>query len=373
MARFLAWQITLIPKPNGPYSVSLNTMKLVDTSRIDPFAPTPTNRAVMISLFYPVEKESCRTTCAVDYMPPATAAFEDSHFAGALPNGTFEAFKLQVCCDVESGRDRGPEELPVILFSPGARTSRLFYSALAQSLASTGYVVVTIDHPYDADVVEFPDGALVFGVNISATMPTLEKALSTRVSDASFVLSQLGLPSVVEQLVPEAQCAFDVSKAAMYGHSLGGATAVAAIQNHSRFSGGADIDRSLLLINQDIYKPIILFGREDHNRSNDASWAHAWDYFKGWKQELDLSDSGHYTYTDAPLLVKLTGLTLPPDLAAVVGSLDGFRAFKIVTTYVGAFMDFVLKGLKRSSNITKKDKPDASDTQPETGKCCEAI
>lgn len=39
---------------------------------------------------------------------------------------------------------------------------------MAQSLASEGYVVVTIDHPYDADVVEFPDGSYVLAANISS-------------------------------------------------------------------------------------------------------------------------------------------------------------------------------------------------------------
>ena len=61
------------------------------------------NRAVVISV-YRLRKESCRKTCAVDYMPPATAAIEDSHFTGAIPNATFEAFKLQVCCDVDYDR-----------------------------------------------------------------------------------------------------------------------------------------------------------------------------------------------------------------------------------------------------------------------------
>ena len=68
-------------------------------------------------------------------------------------------------------------------------------------------------------------------------------------SDASFVLAQLGQPSVVKLLVPGTQCASDVSKAAMYGHSLGGATAVAAVEKGSRLSGGADIDGTLFLIN----------------------------------------------------------------------------------------------------------------------------
>ena len=52
----------------------------------------------------------------------------------------------------------------------------------------------------------------------------------------------------------------------------------------------------------------------------------------GWKRELDLSSSGHFTYSDVLLFV-----------AAEAGCLDGFPAFKIVTIYLGAFMDLVLK------------------------------
>ena len=97
---------------------------------------------------------------------PATAAIEDSHFTGTIPNGTFEAFKLQACRDVGYGRTQDTWAFLVILFSLGAGTPRLYYSAPAQSLASSRYAVVTTDHPYDADVVEFPDGTLVFNANI---------------------------------------------------------------------------------------------------------------------------------------------------------------------------------------------------------------
>lgn len=88
----------------------------------------------------------------------------------------------------------------------------------------------------------------------------------------------------------------------MYGHSLGGATAIAAVEKDSRLSGGADMDGTLFLIDQDIYKLAILFGREYHNRSTDTSWADAWGHFKGWKQELDLSSSRHFTCSGVPLV-----------------------------------------------------------------------
>jgi alpha-beta hydrolase superfamily lysophospholipase len=38
----------------------------------------------------------------------------------------------------------------VVLYSPGAGDPRTWETALVQDLASRGYVVVTIDHTYDA-------------------------------------------------------------------------------------------------------------------------------------------------------------------------------------------------------------------------------
>ena len=70
-----------IPKPDGPYGVSLSTAKLVDNSRQDPFASDSRKRAIMVSMFYPSGlKEDCSSEEA-PYMPPATAAFQDSYFS----------------------------------------------------------------------------------------------------------------------------------------------------------------------------------------------------------------------------------------------------------------------------------------------------
>ncbi len=60
------------------------------------------------------------------------------------------------------------DEIPVVLFSPGLGNSRFLYSAMAQSIASYGNIVIAIDHPYGANVVEYSDGTFVVAVNISS-------------------------------------------------------------------------------------------------------------------------------------------------------------------------------------------------------------
>ena len=58
-------------------------------------------------------------------------------------------------------RDRAPAlpgRRPLVVLSPGAGLSRESLTALAEDLASRGYVVAGVDHTYEARAVEFPDG-----------------------------------------------------------------------------------------------------------------------------------------------------------------------------------------------------------------------
>jgi len=343
----------LLPRPSGRYDVGLKTARLLDKSRLDPFAPFRRPRALMVSFFYPAGKDS--GCCLAEYMPFSTAVFEDRHFAPiGVPNGTFEKLSLQVSCRNSSSdtykhhhhRDR---EWPVILFSPGLGTPRLLYSAIAQSIASAGYFVVTIDHPYDADVVEFPDGELVFAPNIS-TDADIELAVRTRAQDASFVIDELKERSAARDFFPGASCAPDTDKVAMFGHSLGGAATAAAMLNDTRILGGANLDGTFFgpVVEQGLDRPFLIFGNQDHNRSTDESWAAIWPRLRGWKVELQLRESQHLTFSDGPLLVKVLGLggRLSKEAESLLGTLDGGRALEIVRTYGIAFFDFVLRGVE---------------------------
>jgi pimeloyl-ACP methyl ester carboxylesterase len=343
----LAHAIVAIPEPSGPFNVGYNAMKLTDESRTDPYAPSPKPRAVMISAFYPVAKDRCKQVCPIRYMPPATAAFIDQQYASfGIPNGTFEQFRLQMCCDNSLADDY--TRSPVIIFSPGLGNLRLSYSAMAQSVASLGYFVVTIDHPYDADIVEFPDGSAILSANFTINTTTLTQAINTRAHDANFVLSQLHNSSVVSQLVPGAKHGLLVHSVAMFGHSLGGATALATMELDERIKGGINLDGAFYGPEIDVGtdRHFLIFGRADHNRTSDTSWARTWPNLRGWKLGLLLRKSQHGTFSDLPLLAKVLGILpyLPPAVIDLIGTLDGSRALEIISTYVTTFVDFVLLG-----------------------------
>ena len=333
---------TVFPQPTGPYEVGISTMKLVDEARLDTFAPDNRTRAVMVSAFYPVKKPSaCYPTRVVDYMPPATAAFLESTYG--LPNGTLGSLGIHAC------RLGTPisEDYPVVLFSPGLGGSRLFYQAIAQQVASTGYIVVLLDHTYETNIIEFPDGSVVLGLNIS-TEAQIERTLEARTLDASFTIDQLSRTSVARSLVPGSNRGLNVRRVGMFGHSLGGATAASTMHNDTRVAGGLNMDGNFWgsVVNQGLTRPFLLFGGQNHTQLN---WATVWPRLLGWKRLLSLAESQHLTFIDVPYLLKISGLAadlLPPEYASLLGTIDGARAFDIITSYVTAFMDFVLKGFE---------------------------
>jgi hypothetical protein len=340
----------LLPKPNGTYEVGVGVMELIDESRLQPFAPTVQHRKLMVSLFYPVN--SNKPTTPVLYFPPETAAFEDSseqsNYGLASPNGIFEKLALQLAG--KSPQTQGTLDFPVVLFSPAEATTRLFYSVIAQTIASSGYIVVTIDAPYDVDIVEYPDGSVALinaTVAASATVADIDLAVSVRAQDASFVLDQLHNSSVTSQLIPGSSHGLNVSKVAMFGHSLGGVAAAAALLNDSRIAGGLNMDGSMWgpVVQKGLDRPFMLMAHTYHTRANDSSWFDIWPNLRGWKLDIELANSLHYTFSDFPIVLQTLGIVPNATTANKLHltDLNGSRALKIVTTYVTAFLDMVLK------------------------------
>src|SRR5919107_1384909 len=113
-----------LPPPTGHDRVGVVPLHLVDRSRPDPWVP-----------------------------PAAWTRFQQDL---GVPAGTIRV-------PLTHGRSGAPVEQsrrgrPVVLYSPGLGSNRDSGAVLVEELVSRGYVVVTIDHTYDAGQVEFPDG-----------------------------------------------------------------------------------------------------------------------------------------------------------------------------------------------------------------------
>lgn len=336
-----------LPLPNGAYNATVTTMELVDHARLEPYSNISEPRAVMISYFRPVE---CEADQLANYSPPATAAYSDEFLSSAgITKGSFDRFKLQVCSDQSTSTDDCEDDFPVVIFSPGLGSLRSWYNGVAQWVASHGYHVVSIDHPYDASFVEFPDGRQVHGAVNSITPETMAKAMKTRQDDSKFVLDQMAEASVIRKLNPGATDGLDVRRSAIFGHSLGGSTAANALLDDPRMMGGINLDGTVYGPGSDTdeTRPFMLFGTGAHNETNDSSWSTFWSHLKGWRRGLVYQPAEHLTFTDEPMLLKLLGIGLddiPSDVDLQIGTVDGLRNMEVLSAYIVAFLDFVLKG-----------------------------
>ncbi|KND89412.1 Platelet-activating factor acetylhydrolase [Tolypocladium ophioglossoides CBS 100239] len=348
-----ASQAVLVPGPPGPFHVAMRVQGFTDTSRPDPYAPKdkPHPRRVLISMFLPLEPWRKYPVELVPYMPPRTAKiFGDDAAALGLPNDTFARFELEVSKLPIAGAKRKrhhEHHYPLVLFSPGFGGSRLANSAGAMALASKGYVVVTIDHPYDASIVEFPDGD-VFLRNISIVDPAdVVKPLEVRAADTSFIIDQLHNPSVLRKLTDGYPGQVDVEKPVMYGHSLGGATAAAAMLSDDRILGGMNLDGHMFgpVVQKGLDRPFILTGILGRDDVPGSHWPEFYDNVRSAKMDLSIANTTHTSFIDAQLL--FTAIDIPdklkPGIDAFLGSLDGRRLEDITLGILRGFLDLVFR------------------------------
>jgi hypothetical protein len=202
----------ILPIPGGPLQLGTITAVLTDHSRTNWLANDTSPRALPISVFYPVGYKPCSGGYLSEYVPHVVSDFEDNYFElyGVLADIDYAAFKSQMYRTCSDGKHHNG--YPLVIFSPGYQRTRLLYGALAQAVAKAGYVVVTIDHPYDADIIQYPDGRVI--INVLDSNATIEEFTAVRVEDVSFILNQLSDKKIARKLVPYD---IDTSKVGMYG------------------------------------------------------------------------------------------------------------------------------------------------------------
>lgn len=337
-----------LPAPDGQYCTSSSVALLTDESRRNLYAAAPGDpqcRQIMVSSFRPATLSGDCAGRPTRYVPDKTAAFLDRQLAPfGIPDGTFRSLHL-AHCDLRCGHDLiTDQDFPVVLFSPGFRNSRLVYSATAQALASRGHIVITIDHPYDADIVEYPDGSTTLAADMTDVQK--EALVDVRVRDVAFVLDQLHTKRISKQLLGKF---FDIEhkRLAIFGHSLGGATAAAAAASDSRLMAAINIDGRLFdrptKSSDNANKSLLIVARDGRDFANDPAWSLLLDATRETvKAVVTIPNTVHGSYTDYPLIADALGLRSEAHdgLAEHLGSVPGVRLRKVVVDVVAHFVGY---------------------------------
>lgn len=350
----------VLPVPRGPMHVGTTVRHLSDPSRPD-LVTGQAPRELVVQLWYPTADTAGARAPYV--APPMREAMLRERYL-SLDSATISGWGALRTHAVLDGRVSG-EALPVLLLSHGLGISRSQYSSLAEELASHGYLVAAIDHPYGG-VMDRADGRVISLEQDPAKGPP-DSVFAIRVAewagDASFVVTQLLDPRGALGAIAASHV--DARAIGMLGHSLGGAAALEACRSDPRFRACADLDGKVMgRVEREGPRGATLIVRSgpeptDAELAKRGRTRAQWDemgrgvaaHFHGVAAKgapgtvtlLRIRGTGHMGFSDAPF-------TFPEVLARFGGTpVDATRTRALVNDLVLDFFDAALRGGSRSA------------------------
>lgn len=333
-----------LPKPEGPHPVGSVTMRWVDPSRGEDATPEPEDRRnVIVQAWYPAAQG------AQGASPPYIDGLGRlPRMVSAFPRFVFRRFGEVDTHAIQGAPVASGPAWPVILFSPGYGASRAFYSGLAADLASRGYVVLAVDHPYEVAVTQLADGRVVgpahdAGRTGAERVADMERQVVVRADDLRFVLDQIARPS---QLPTVLAGRLDASRVAATGHSFGGATAALLASQDPRIGAAADIDGMLYGdVRGETFRGPFLLVESDRTESLAPYMAATQAVLSrvsasGWRYAI--GGANHFSFTDADRFFSPPGRWA---MSRAIGGERGALATQAATADIlDAFLRAPLKG-----------------------------
>jgi predicted dienelactone hydrolase len=282
-------------KPTGSYSVGTTLYEWVDEQRSEPYSTNPNDRReLVVQIWYPAEN--------VQGSKPTRYIYDNSKdVKAALAKWkNFPAFTLdqlgviRTHAFADAVLSKAEPEYPVLLFSHGMRGVRTQNTFEVEELASHGYIVVGIDHTYDAGATVFPGGRTIVqqtSANVTTDYKVSDQHISLWNDDSAFVLDQL---EKLNQHDADDRWTgrMDLNRIGMFGHSYGGANAYQMLLKDSRIKAAIDMDgglfgekRASATAGEGARKPFLLMNAAvtvDRNQLLDVLSKYPAEKIKGW-------------------------------------------------------------------------------------------
>ncbi|RWA05545.1 hypothetical protein EKO27_g9562 [Xylaria grammica] len=332
---------TVIPPPTGPYHVGKTRQTIHHYYDHDPLAPNNVSTAFLATIFYPTTQTPKGPP--QPYLWNGIAEYYENRWN--YTQGFLQSLTSTVQYDAPFlDGSVGQSPFPTIIFGPGGGGPPVDGNTILLSeLASHGYTIIGVDHPWDQPYLEFPNGTAVVGTawDTWLTIAQVTPVYESRVIDNEVLLERL--PQIVEEL----NAPINTSLIGALGFSLGGASAVGTLYDEKIVSG-LNMDGSFWgraaanNTSSDVKKPVFMFGDEGHV-GGDPSWEH----FPLWQ-------TGLFRYllvngtTELDFFDNTFWRLLEPN-PRLGGTIDPYRMINITNAYVKAFFDLTLLG--RNSSI----------------------
>lgn len=371
-----------LPTPSGNYSVGTTELYMVDSSRDETYTSEPSDkRELMVRVWYPSEKtnEASKTP----YW--RNNRLYSAEFTGllSLPNFMFEHLgKVMTNSDWSTPVSKQQTSYPVLVFSHGFVLGYMEQNtALMETLASHGYIVFSISHPYNGLATVFPDRrTITFDTEELSSLNNMqtaeakviynkikkiedwhkqlaafdsfdelmgikgklafENSLNIWSKDQRFVMDQiekvqLGIENSVQNInAVNFKGRLNINKIGILGMSFGGSTALETCTYDSRCKAGINMDGFQISQTElpSLERPF-MFMNAQFNQLYNAMYSKS----KGDVYSVKITGTEHLNYTDLQIFSPIF------KIMGVVGPIDGYRGLDITQAYVLAFFDRYLK------------------------------
>jgi len=345
-----------LPEPTE-LQVGYRLYAVVDESREEIFTELEDDvRTFPVAIYYPASPTA-------DAVPaPYTTESENMAYNTALmiPPIVFDSIKGHLFVDAPLASRAGG--YPVLMFSPGFGAPIRFYTALLTELASQGFIIAVVDHPYSQTVSLFPDDSVVTANKIGSDLASsegLDRVLDVWVKDTQYALDYLSELNTTDSILAGA---FDLAHVGAFGHSFGGATSANVSVIDDRVLASLNMDGTLFGdAAQGVSKPFMVMSApfvsvtdEDLNAigmTREMLEEVIAEYTNTNAGGLSSSEAPyhlviegtlHNTYSiDIALLRNLLPEVITPEF---VGTIDGSRANEVIVAYTVAFFNKHLLG-----------------------------
>lgn len=373
-----------LPKPSGPYAVGIVGFELTDNGREETFAPGE-KRRIPAKAWYPAAEVSGLPR---PYASDREFELQVEPFCTkvlGLEPAIADAFRVS-SHSYENAPAAELSSCPTLVFSHGGMSFLQQNTALMEHLASYGYVVVSINHPYvsmksiyaDGTVARFADEVLQAATDDIAnpmtmdeyTAPDIARRLECRrwsanqtalvphfkewVLDTLFAIECLAsrsLPESAQTIIP----LIDTDRIGTFGMSLGCSATVAAhlddrVKATVNLDGGVFDDR---LIDTDISVPIMVISNDmkslapDNDQVNLCEFTYEKLQRMGEREDVQrfkVNGVSHIGVSDFVLIPEQLRKDSPA-LGHHLGSIDGQTMVSIMNDFVKAFFDQRLSGV----------------------------
>lgn len=350
------------PIPDGIYKVGTSVLHFTDSSREEIITKAPDDfREVLVRAWYPAEEST--TEERLKYLEGYSENLGELWQKFGIPDTVLKELQKRETYSYKNAsviQNRGP--FPVVLFSPGYALPVVeLFSSMLENLASQGYIVFAVSHPYEIAEVVYPNGKIInldstrfrrmlregkpeWAFTDTITNPEMKRELEIETVRESFSLNSslnlwIGdLRFLIDKLYEinssKASSLFSgkmaLDKIGVLGHSFGGAAAGQLCLVDTRVSAGINLDGTQFgdILDNDLSKPFMMVYSEEGKGMNDI-------YFEkssGPIYYLTIKNSAHTSFGN--------GFYWETD------KLNYSSFNKSVNTYITAFFDQYLKGKK---------------------------